>query len=90
MCSHCKTNVIICNINNNNVQTKNLKIDKLHKYNIKDDDPVEDINDICFIIIYNFKNNNVQTKDLKNKHNDDPLDDIYDIYSIINFLSYKP
>ena len=38
----------------------------------------------------NLKNNNVQTKDLKNKHNDDPLDDIYDIYSIINFLSYKP
>ena len=42
------------------------------------------------VIICNLKNNNVQTKDLKNKHNDDPLDDIYDIFSIINFLSYKP
>ena len=46
VCSHCKTNVIICTINNNNVKTKDLKIDKLHKYNIIDD-PVEDINDIC-------------------------------------------
>ena len=34
VCSHCKTNVIICNINNN-VQTKDLKIDKLKNYNIK-------------------------------------------------------
>ena len=50
VCEHCKTNVIICNINNNNVQTKDLKIDKMHKYTIKDDDPVEDINDICFIL----------------------------------------
>ena len=50
VCSHCKTNVIICNIKNNNIQTKDLKIDKLHKYNIIDDDPVEDINDICFIL----------------------------------------
>ena len=49
VCEHCKTNVIICNINNNNIQTKDLKIDKLHKYNIIDD-PVEDINDICFIL----------------------------------------
>ena len=49
VCSHCKTNVIICNINNINVQTKNLNINKLHKYNIKDD-PLDDINDICFII----------------------------------------
>ena len=48
VCSHCKTNVIICNINNN-VQTKDLKIDKLKNYNIKDD-PVDDINDICFIL----------------------------------------
>ena len=29
VCEHCKTNVIICNINNNNIQTKDLKIDKL-------------------------------------------------------------
>ena len=35
VCSHCKTNVIICNIKNNNIQTKDLKIGKLHKYNIK-------------------------------------------------------
>ena len=48
VCEHCKTNVIICNINNN-IQTKDLKIDELKKYNIKDDDTVEDINDICFI-----------------------------------------
>ena len=52
VCENCKTNVIICNINNNNnnnIQTKDLKIDKLHKYTIKDD-PVDDINDICFIL----------------------------------------
>ena len=48
VCLHCKTNVVICNINNN-VQTKDLKIDKLKNYNIKDD-PVDDINDICFIL----------------------------------------
>ena len=29
VCSHCKTNVIICKINKNNIQTKNLKNDKL-------------------------------------------------------------
>ena len=50
VCEHCKTNVIVCNINNNNIQTKDLKINELKKYNIKDDDPVEDINDICFIL----------------------------------------
>ena len=49
VCSHCKTNVIICNIKNNNIQTKDLKIDKLKNYNIKDD-PVDDIHDIYFII----------------------------------------
>ena len=46
--SHCKTNVKICNLNNN-VQTKDLKINELQKYNIKDDDPLDDIHDICFI-----------------------------------------
>ena len=35
VCSHCTTNVIICTTNNNNVQTKNLQVNKLHKYNIK-------------------------------------------------------
>ena len=50
VCEHCKTNVIVCNINNNNIQTKDLKINELKKYNMKDDDPVEDINHICFIL----------------------------------------
>ena len=57
--SNCKTIIIICNFKNNNVQTKDLKIDKLQKYNKKDDDPLDDFNDICFSInffhtIFNF------------------------------------
>ena len=47
--SHCKTNVIICNYKNN-VQTKDLKFEELQKYNIKDNDPLGDIDSICFIL----------------------------------------
>ena len=56
VCSNCKTNIIICNFKNNNVQTKDLKIEELQKYNIKDEDPLDDIHSICFILNLLFYN----------------------------------
>ena len=35
---------------NNIVQTKDLKNNELQKYDIKDDNPVDDIHDICFLL----------------------------------------
>ena len=57
VCLNCKTNVIICTLKNNIVQTKDLKINELQKYDIKDDNPVDDIHDICFLL--NFLSNNL-------------------------------
>ena len=48
VCSNCKTNVIICNLKNNNIQTKDLKNEEFVTEN--DDDPLGDIHSICFIL----------------------------------------
>ena len=82
-CSNCIDSVIP-------PKTPVLKRENAEIYNISSNDNFVCSNCKKKVIICNLKNNNVQTKDLKNKHNDDPLDDIYNIYSIINFLSYKP